>query len=488
MSQPRVTQANGLNHDPRVYKKGTEMKRIIFSVMALLLSFGALQTPAHADDDTVTITATVVGSAVAEANGTVESQATGSSHAYAVAQVRSKAKINRANCITTTGINTYYSGGVLHRQYDPVPSKVCALVHPVTIGGYTYHWKKIGGGTTGSNCGNFFVPDKTPPPGVSTIAWLDVRAGAIAKIRVKAKVCVNVRVRVAVRLRYTYDGETKEVERFGTDSDSACKTVSRFAKKRITKQTSKHASAAAVVRVMAQVRAEATAKARAKATAKARAKAVQSVSVVIEIEQDSATASAAAIGCIGPNSPTAEVTASFATSDEDDTTATVSFNGFPPKTVQLTNGQGSASIMVTQTGSYSGTVKFSPSGLTASFSASVEECDTPAPPTGSVTCKNPPHLYAPGGNAIMICELSWSDGHKPTLSEFQIEPLNDYAYFAQPTEFGFREEAEINPCPATTLCVRNQVWAVSSGLFKYRYRIAGGDWVYGQFMIEPDDF
>lgn len=118
---------------------------------------------------------------------------------------------------------------------------------------------------------------------------------------------------------------------------------------------------------------------------------------------------------------------------------------------------------------------------------------TPPPPeqpavTGDVICKNPPHMHAPDGNGVMVCELSRSDNVKPTLSQFSVEALNDYAYFSQPTEFGYREEAAVNPCPNNVLCVRVQVWAVSPGLFKYRAKFAQYDQLDGQFLIEEDDF
>lgn len=112
----------------------------------------------------------------------------------------------------------------------------------------------------------------------------------------------------------------------------------------------------------------------------------------------------------------------------------------------------------------------------------------PVVPTGDIICANPPHLYVPNGNGLVFCELTRSDGVKPSLSQFSIEGTNDYAYFAQPVATSWRDDSTLNPCPANTLCVRVQVWANQQGMFKYLAKFSNLDQVTGSINIVKDEF
>lgn len=208
-----------------------------------------------------------------------------------------------------------------------------------------------------------------------------------------------------------------------------------------------------------------------------------------EPEHDKPSVNASANACVEPGQANGVITVVVGNPNDIDDTATVTVGNKPSQTVSIAAG---ATKTLTFTGFAPGTYGYSAKLTTANKSATgsvtVQKCEVPEQPvTGDVLCKNPPHLYE-GGNGIMVCELSQSNGVKPTLSQFSVEALNDHAYFAQPTEFGWREEAQVNPCPSNVLCVRVQVWAVSPGLFKYLAKFASYDEVNGQFMIEEDDF
>jgi hypothetical protein len=370
-----------------------------------------------APDSDVVITATVTGSAIAKATAKSLSEATGSSYAFAVAWGHSNAKIDPSQCKWSTGINTYWSGGVFHMgqdAYDPVPSHICKLVHPVVQSGHTFYWKKIGGGTSGSACGNLFIPSHQNVS-YTQVVWLDVKAGTIAKVAVKSRVCVEVTVEVNVTLEYTYNGETHQITKTETATDHACKTVKDHASKRITKHTTRRASAKSVAKAKAMVRTKATARATARATVKAKAKAVAQVSVTITIHQPSApSVSASANGCIGPNHPTATVNVSFASSNDEDTSATVTFDSQQPKQVPLTNGQGSTTFTVTSTGSYSGKVTVNPSGMVATYSVNVPPCPTPVDTPPSMECQVPQHIFV--GDDAMYADFDTVDPDGDAIS------------------------------------------------------------------------
>lgn len=281
--------------------------------------------------DDVVITATVVGSALAEAIAKGISKATGSSYAFAAAQVQAKAEYRKQGCIWSSGTNSYYSGGVLQVYFDSVPMKLCPLKHPVSAGGYTWHYIKVDGGRSGTNCGNYANPSQSPPPGVQTLLVLDVKAGTIAKVKVFSKVCVEVTATVDVTLSYTYEGKTYTVHRSNTDTDSACKVKRDFAKKRITKHTSRHASAQSVARAKARVETQATTAARTAAIVKASAKAVRTVSVVIHIDRNEAPSmSATANACVDYGQSTGIVSGTLTNPNDEAHPFTVSSPGKSP--------------------------------------------------------------------------------------------------------------------------------------------------------------
>ena len=208
-----------------------------------------------------------------------------------------------------------------------------------------------------------------------------------------------------------------------------------------------------------------------------------------EPEPDKPTVSVDAGACVAPSEATGIVTVVVGNPNDIDDTATVTVGDKPSQTVSIAAGSTkSLTFSGFAPGTYGVSVKLVTANKAATTSVTVEQCDVPEEPTtGDVVCKNPPHLYE-GGNALMVCELSQSNGAKPTLSQFSVEALNDFAYFAQPTEFGWREEAQVNACPSDVLCVRVQVWGVSPGLFKYVAKFAEYDEVTGQFLVEEDDF
>lgn len=255
------------------------MKRMILAMMAALaVIIGLLGfTPvAQADTGKVTITAHV--EAVAIANASASASATGAVSAYSFvgAQIRSKAKTTR-NCFWSRGYNSTQSGWF----WDGVPSKVCKLKHPTHFAGHKVFYKKVGGGTTGRNCGNWFRPVNGPK---TKAVVLDAKAGTTATVAVKACARATVSANVAVTLGYTYNGVHKtEVQVVAVDNATASNCSSSTARVKVTKHLSLKTSGNAIAKAKASATASAKARATASAVANAEAKARVSVDLVIEI-------------------------------------------------------------------------------------------------------------------------------------------------------------------------------------------------------------
>lgn len=255
------------------------MKKMILAMMAALaVIIGLLGfTPvAQADTGTVTITAHV--EAVAIANASASASATGAVSAYSFvgAQIRSKAKTTR-NCFWSRGYNSTQSGWF----WDGVPSKVCKLKHPTHFAGHKVFYKKVGGGTSGRNCGNWFRPVNGPK---SKAVVLDAKAGTTATVAVKACARATVSANVAVTLGYTYNGVHKtEVQVVAVDNATASNCSSSTARVKVTKHLSLKTSGNAIAKAKASATASAKARATASAVANAEAKARVSVDLVIEI-------------------------------------------------------------------------------------------------------------------------------------------------------------------------------------------------------------
>lgn len=402
------------------------------------LSFDDSSKSALKDD--VTITATVVGSALAEAIANGVSKATGSSDAFAGAQVQAKAEYRKQGCIWSTGTNSYYSGGVLQVYFDSVPMKLCPLKHPVTAGGYTWHYIKVDGGRTGTNCGNYANPSQAPPPGVQTLLVLDVKVGTVAKIGVFSKVCVEVTVTVDVTLSYTYEGKTHIVHRSNTDSDSACKVKRDFAKHRVTKHTTRRASAQAVARAKARVETRATVAARTAAIAKAQAKAVRTVSVVIHIDRDNPPSlSATANGCVDQGQSNGIVSGTVNSPNDEAHPFTVSSPGKSPFSGTV-GAQSSATYQLYNfaPGTYDVTATLTDINLSATVRVTVDPCPPKENrnPTGEIV-QAPEHLYVANPNdpqsktgeyRVKVVGSDTEDGGNVTLSvtlSGPVEFIND---------------------------------------------------------------
>lgn len=393
-----------------IIKKG--LLGVLFA--ALLSGFLGFMAPqaANADTQTVTIKATVVGSAVADATATATANATGSSYAWAAAQVLSKAKVIKSTCEWSTGTNSYWSGGHLIAYYDPVPSHVCQLKHPVTIAGHRWTHKKIGGGTSGANCGNYFIPGHQNVT-YTHAAVLDVKSGTIAKVAVTSTVNVTVAVKVNVTLQYTYEGKTYTITKQSSASDHDSDTEKAYAHKKVTKKTKKSATVAAIAKVKASVKVKATARARAKAVAKAQAKAIASVdtTITINVNERPIVISAQAKACVAEGGKTGVIEVSGKNPNNQAAPGTVTVNGQTQSFASIAAGSTvSASFSGFAPGNYSGTFSLgAPINLSTDFTVTVLKCDTPPAPTMVLTIDKMNDIdqsVVPSSGPI---EWSWTD-------------------------------------------------------------------------------
>ncbi len=235
------------------------------------------------ETEVISVPVKVVASAVASATATASSSATGSAYATAVAQVQNKNKIKKSSCFWSTGTNTWYENGHFVKKYDPVKSKVCKLKKAKKAGGKKWYYKKVGGGTSGRNCGNLFKPEHKKVS-YKRLSVLDVKSGATACVDVWAKASVAVTAQVNVTLEYTLNGKTTRITKSATGKGSASDSEKARACNKVTKKAGSKTLASKVGKTKVSVRAKASANARATAIARARAQAVASISLVIKIE------------------------------------------------------------------------------------------------------------------------------------------------------------------------------------------------------------
>ncbi len=88
---------------------------------------------------------------------------------YIVEQVgiaKSKVATGSNKCFTDNGggLNTGLINGQPTTWIEEAPVKWCPSKKPITFGGKTYHWVKVGGGASGSKCFNPGVPGTKNPP------------------------------------------------------------------------------------------------------------------------------------------------------------------------------------------------------------------------------------------------------------------------------------------------------------------------------------
>ena len=280
-------------------------KRIARVILApatmLALAATSFAAPAaHADSETITITARVVGSAVAKAEATASASGAASSYTHVAAQVRSKARTTN-KCFWSKGWNSYISGGKTIWWYDAVPSKVCKLKKPYWAGGRKATHKKVGGGTSGSACMNGFIPSNTPPAR-NPRTMLDVRSGTVAAVNVSAQAEVDVKATVNVTLEYTYNGETIQLTETATATGHGKDKASAKARVKVTKRTKLKATGAKIAQAKVNLRNKVSANARVKAEASAKAKAEAEINVTIVIEKESGEPvdNAPTMQCQGP--------------------------------------------------------------------------------------------------------------------------------------------------------------------------------------------
>lgn len=245
------------------------------------LTIGLAPVTAHAETGKIIITAHVTATAIAQANAS--SSASGSASAYDYVGVEIKSKAKTSSCYWTTGYNSVWSGGKIHWFWDGVKSKVCKI-KAKKVGGYTVKYKKVAGGTSGRNCGNYFRPKSGPP---TKAAVLDIKSKSSVEVEVSAWAKTDVSAKVAVTISYTYNGVTKtevkmvdEAEAHGESSDSA------KAKVTATKSTKVSATGAAIAKARASLKSKVEAQAKANAEASAKAQAALDVDLTIEIPID----------------------------------------------------------------------------------------------------------------------------------------------------------------------------------------------------------
>lgn len=434
------------------------MKNVLKLITAIAVMLSGLMFVAPAANaETVVITARVVGSAVAEAKAISTAKATGSSYAFAAAQVRSKAE-HTSRCLWAPGTNSYISGGRLVPYYDPVPAYWCKLKNPRTIGGLTYTHKKLAGGTTGTPCGNLGIPKQKK---ARLAAVLDVRAGTIAEVGVRSRVSVGVEVKVTVLLEYTYKGETHQITKTQTASDSATASDRDVARMKVTKRTTRRATAAKIVEAMARVETRATATAHTKAVAKARAKAVAEVEVVIEIDEEAEapTVSVQARACVNPGEATGIIDVVVGNPNDTADTAVVTV-GSQTKTVSVAaNSTANLAFTGYAPGTYSVTAMLQQAGKSASTTVTVNECDVPPPPVDNapqISCVFPAHVYV-GGNVYLWCEASDSDGDALSVNIIG----DEFAHVSGVIPSSIRWDG--TACPAGTTCYRATLWGDKVG-------------------------
>ena len=392
---------------------------------------------------------------------------------YLVKGGLTRQEVRQSRCYTShSGWNTLRdSTGKIFKYWDERPQRIC------NTGVGPSGWQVV-------ECGNTYWPGKKRPKRYRTVRNpVAVQSFENYKLKGKIKVKTKTEARASSSSTATCVGSSSTGSGYGFAASSARATL-RFT---FRGKQNMQAEAQRVVREHAlEINVQAYAKVSSESSAEATSSAMCTDAPVT---YQSPSVNASANACVEPGQANGVITVVVGNPNDIDDTATVTVGNRPPQTVSIAAGT-TETLTFTgfAPGAYGYSAKLTTANKSATGSVTVQECEVPEQPvTGDVLCKNPPHLYE-GGNGIMVCELSQSNGVKPTLSQFSVEALNDHAYFASPTEFGWREEAQVNPCPSNVLCVRVQVWAVSPGLFKYLAKFASYDQVNGQFMIEEDDF
>lgn len=357
---------------------------LVVAIAALAMTVGGLVFASSASaTQTVVVKAKIVTSAVASAKATSASNGDSAAYSYAAAQILSKRATTR-RCFWTTGTNSYFSGGKLIAYYDPVKSKVCKLKRSVWIGGRKWTHKKVGGGTSGRNCGNLFIP------GYKRVSYkrvpiLDVKSGAVASVAVTSTAKVGVAVKIDATLQYTYEGKTHTIHRSASDSGSDQETRSGTAQMRVYKSTSLKATKSVIDKKKVSVRSSAHAAAQKNATANAHKSALLKVdlTVVIKVHERGVVIEAQAKSCVKKGEANGVVTVTGENPNDVATVGTFTLSGREPKTANLTaSGRATVTFDGFAPGSYSGTFSLGePINKSVTFSVTVLECpDNPPPP------------------------------------------------------------------------------------------------------------
>jgi hypothetical protein len=159
------------------------MRKILMGFIVALMTMVGLAGPAHA---------TVSGSA----SGTIKVKIKWD---YIVQQdgVAKSEIAHSSACFWDNGggTNTGTINGVYQTWIEDSPVHWCPLKHSVTINGTTFHWAKVGGGESGSHCGNPGIPGggHQPKPTIPRGSLvLDVKNLAKFWLKFKEKIDLSV--------------------------------------------------------------------------------------------------------------------------------------------------------------------------------------------------------------------------------------------------------------------------------------------------------